>query len=66
MTERINELLSRKMDRKEFLRHVGYGTAMLFGLGTVLKLVSSPSRPSNLQAGATSAKPGYGNGAYGG
>lgn len=63
------ELLHRKMDRKEFLRHIGYGTLLVFGFGSALKTLASLSsngaQTTSLQS-AQSSSAGYNSGAYGG
>jgi hypothetical protein len=39
---RINELLQRRMDRKDFLKQLGMGVAMVVGAGWVIKLFRAP------------------------
>jgi predicted secreted protein len=51
----MNELLQKRMDRKDFLKHVGLGVAVLTGVAGVLKMF----RPQEQGAG-------YGASAYGG
>jgi hypothetical protein len=53
----INELLQKRMDRKDFLKHVALGMAVLTGTASVIKLF----RPQQTGSG-----PGYGASAYGG
>lgn len=52
----INELLQKRMDRKDFLKHVGIGMAVLTGAAGLIKMV----RPQQ------QASTGYGASAYGG
>ena len=51
----INELLQKRMDRKDFLKHVALGMAVLTGTASVIKLF----KPQRNNAG-------YGASAYGG
>lgn len=53
----INELLQKRMDRKDFLKHVALGVAVLTGTAGVVKMF----RPKEQQASA-----GYGASVYGG
>ena len=57
MTEQspINELLQKRMDRKDFLKHVALGMAVLTGTASVIKLFK-PQKSTG----------GYGSSAYGG
>lgn len=71
MSEKIQDILNKKMDRKEFLRHVGYGTVVLFGVGSIIKGVANLSeqgKAPTVAAGKVNTRPttGYGAGAYGG
>ncbi|HKX72561.1 MAG TPA: hypothetical protein VJM32_00955 [Candidatus Saccharimonadales bacterium] len=52
----INELLQKRMDRKDFLKHVAMGVAVLTGTAAVVKMF----RPQQ------QASMGYGASAYGG
>ena len=56
MNDQVNELLQKRMDRKNFLKHVGIGMVALTGLGGVFKLLQ----------GQKAAADGYGGNAYGG
>lgn len=58
----MNAILSKKMDRKDFLKHVAIGVVALTGIGTLARTLA-PSRPKE----SVSAVPqGYGASAYGG
>lgn len=67
MNAQINSLLAKKMDRKDFLKHVGIGLIAMTGVSAALKtlaplggtVTTSPS-----QSPATSF--GYGSSSYGG
>ena len=59
--ELFNELLLKKMTRKEFLLHLGLFVVMMSGVPNILKSLIQ-ARPNQLLA-----KPrGFGNGPYGG
>lgn len=64
MSRQIDELLAKKMDRRDFLKHVGVGTLALFGFGAVVKMLSSVE-PKAVNNNKTTGL-GYGSGAYGG
>lgn len=51
----INELLQKQMDRKDFIKHVAIGFAVLTGTASIIKMFK-PQSASN----------GYGASAYGG
>ena len=54
--KQIQDLLQKRMDRKNFLKHVGIGVMALTGLSGALKLLQP----------AQSVDKGYGGSAYGG
>lgn len=56
----FNELLSKKMNRQEFLKHVAIGMVALSGAGAALNLLSTKQK----QQGSSAS--GYGGSAYGG
>lgn len=59
----LSTLLTKKMDRKEFLKHVGIWIIAMTGLAAILGSISSESgNKVKTQVGATS----YGGSAYGG
>ncbi|HEX6461644.1 MAG TPA: hypothetical protein VFZ58_00030 [Candidatus Saccharimonadales bacterium] len=55
----VNKLLQKRMDRKDFLKHLGIGFAAITGVATVLKAVTSMTNSG------TDAKA-YGASVYGG
>lgn len=55
MKNQLNGLLSKRMDRKEFLKHVAMGFAVLTGVAGVVKALKPQQSAS-----------GYGSSAYGG
>jgi hypothetical protein len=60
----ITKLMQKDMDRREFLKHVGFGFAGIMGLTSILKALSSLNGPS--QGTPAAANSGYGSSAYGG
>ena len=58
--KKINELMQKKMTRKEFLATVGFGIASIAGLSTLLKFLG---KKNPLEETASLS---YGNGPYGG
>lgn len=61
INQKAQELLNKKMDRRDFLRHVGIGALLLFGLGSIIKTLTTAER--NVAEKKTTT--GYGSGAYG-
>lgn len=55
----VQTLLQKKMDRREFIKHVGIGFAALVGVSAVLRTMSSMS-------GNKAQSVGYGASVYGG
>ena len=56
----LNALLSKKMNRQDFLKHVAIGMVAVSGVGTALKLLSD-KQPQQQNSAS-----GYGGSAYGG
>jgi len=54
----VNALLSKKMDRQDFIKHVAIGVVALSGAGTALRLLA-PKQTKSVDNG-------YGGSAYGG
>lgn len=59
----IDSLLKKEVTRKEFLTLSGFGLASLFGLGTIIKLVTGHNPSNVLNKNRTV---GYGSSSYGG
>lgn len=62
MNKKIEDILNKKMDRKDFLRHIGIGALMLGGVGAALKAFDAfdtKKQPKKVSQG-------YGSMAYGG
>lgn len=63
----LNTLLAKKMDRKDFLKHVGIGVVAAVGLSSIIKAVSSSGAPAGSSSPkSNSSSLGYGGSAYGG
>ncbi len=61
MKQELDTLLNKKMDRKDFLKHVAIAVVALTGVGALLKTLA----PAPKQAPAVSHN-GYGASVYGG
>lgn len=61
MKKEIDEILQKRMDRKDFLKHVGMGVAVITGTAGVVKLFKPESQSQQQVAGM-----GYGASVYGG
>lgn len=57
----LNDVLNKKLSRKDFLKHVAIGMVALSGAGAALRLLAKDSNPSVTNRGG-----GYGTSAYGG
>ena len=58
--QKINELMQKEMTRKEFLTTMGFGVAAVFGMSSILGMLTGKSNPFQRNS------MGYGSGAYGG
>lgn len=58
--EQFNLLLSKKMNRQDFIKHTAIGIVALTGFGAALRLLSQPKQKQ------ASTDVGYGGSAYGG
>ena len=65
MNKQVDELLQRKMDRKNFLKHVALGVVMMTGAASLVKTFQSENKPPQPQANRNNALA-YGGSAYGG
>lgn len=64
MQKHINEIMQKRMDRKDFLKHVAMGVAVITGAAGVVKLMK-PELQGQQQA-STGSSYGYGASVYGG
>jgi len=55
----VHALLQKKMDRRDFIKHVGIGFAAVLGIGAVIRAMSSMN-------GSNKSTVGYSTGVYGG
>jgi len=62
MQTQVDNLLQKRMDRKDFLKHVGIGVALITGVAGVLKLLGKQEQSSTQNA----ANGAYGAATYGG
>tara|TARA_B100001245_G_scaffold87132_1_gene62865 strand:- start:5636 stop:5842 length:207 start_codon:yes stop_codon:yes gene_type:complete len=58
--KQVNAILSKKMDRQDFLKHVGIGIVAVSGASTALRLLGAK------QENVAAKDNGYGASAYGG
>ena len=65
MQKQFDEILQKRMDRKDFLKHVGIGFAVLTGVAGLVKTLNPQSQQAKT-AGKQSASVGYGASVYGG
>ena len=57
----MQNLLNKKLSRKEFVQYLGVGLLAATGISGIMKAFAPPSRPEGLTAKQT----GYGASAYG-
>ena len=62
MNKKVEEILNKKMDRKDFLRHIGIGALLLGGAGAALKALGELDTKKSQKK----VSQGYGSMAYGG
>lgn len=55
----VHALLQKKMDRRDFIKHVGIGFAAILGISTIIRAMSSMN-------GSGKSTVGYSAGVYGG
>ena len=66
MKDDFAALLQKEMDRKDFLKHVGIGFAVITGAATVLKTLNGFGTSSQKAGNSASYGYGYGAATYGG
>lgn len=62
MHKQLDEILQKRMDRKDFLKHVAMGVAVITGTAGIVKFLKPDAKPSNQKT----ASGGYGASVYGG
>lgn len=66
MNKQIDSLLNKKMDRKDFLKHVGLGALLVTGAGALLKATGLVDGQAKQASSKPKADVSYGAMAYGG
>jgi hypothetical protein len=68
MQKRFDEILQKRMDRKDFLKHVGIGVAVMTGAAGLVKMLNPQEQAPAQQTANTHSRQslGYGASAYGG
>lgn len=64
MNKQVDQLLQQRMDRKNFLKHVALGVAMMSGAASIIKTFQPQA--GGTQAGQSRNAMAYGGGVYGG
>jgi len=63
MNKHLDEMLQKRMDRKDFLKHVAMGVAVITGAAGIVKMVNPQEKQAAKQ---TQPSLGYGASVYGG
>lgn len=66
MNKQIDEILQKRMDRKDFLKHVGMGVAIITGTAGIVKMFKPSNGKVASKSSAQSVAMGYGASVYGG
>lgn len=68
MQKRFDEILQKRMDRKDFLKHVGIGVAVMTGAAGLVKMLGSQEQATSQKTASAEGRQslGYGSSAYGG
>ena len=62
----LSALLDKKMDRKDFLKHVGVAVVAVTGVAAIAKTLAQSQQQSLTKTSAATRSSGYGGSAYGG
>ena len=65
MNKQLDEILQKRMDRKDFLKHLGMGVAVITGTAGIVKMFK-PQSSSLSQTNQKTVGMGYGASVYGG
>lgn len=66
MKQELTSLLAKKMDRKDFLKHVGIAIVAVSGVSAIVRTLAPQTPQGNPSATSVSSTSGYGSSAYGG
>lgn len=66
MQKQFDEILQKRMDRKDFLKHVGIGFAVMTGVAGLVKTLNPQAQPAQNTDNKQSVAMGYGASVYGG
>lgn len=68
MQKRFDDILQKRMDRKDFLKHVGIGVAVMTGAAGLIKMLNPQAEAGTQQASNSENRQslGYGASTYGG
>ena len=66
MNKQIDDILQKRMDRKDFLKHVGMGVAIITGTAGLVKLFKPSQNKVSKSNQTQHVAMGYGASAYGG
>lgn len=66
MNKQIDEILQKRMDRKDFLKHVGLGVALITGTAGIVKFLKGGSVSVGEKPKSQPVSLGYGSSVYGG
>jgi len=68
MQKRFDDILQKRMDRKDFLKHVGIGVAVMTGAAGLIKMLNPQAQAGTQQASSSENRQslGYGASTYGG
>lgn len=64
MQKQLDEILQKRMDRKDFLKHMAMGVAVITGAAGVIKVLKPEA--AKQQSGQQQVAAGYGASVYGG
>lgn len=66
MHKQFDEIFQKRMDRKDFLKHVAMGVAVITGTAGVVKLLNPQQQQLAVSQKHPAVSTGYGSSAYGG
>lgn len=66
MQKHLDEILQKRMDRKDFLKHIALGVAVMTGAAGVVKLLKPQEQQQGQGTAHSQVSAGYGASVYGG